>query len=58
MNTKRVRELVGFLISMAALHDVDAAKLFADELEELIPKTQETISEEHNVEVSGILTVH
>jgi len=45
MNIERIRELVGFLISMAALHDAEAAKLFADELEKLIPKVQESISE-------------
>ena len=33
--TERMRELLGFLISMAALHDADMAKQFADELEEL-----------------------
>jgi len=38
MKTERVRELIGFLVSMAALHDADMAKKFADELEDLIPK--------------------
>ena len=33
--SERMRELLGFLISMAALHDADMAKQFADELEEL-----------------------
>ena len=31
--TERMRELLGFLISMAALHDADMAKQFADELD-------------------------
>ena len=34
---KRIRELTGYLVSMAALHDAEMAKQFADELDELLP---------------------
>lgn len=40
MNINRIRELVGYLVSMAALHDAEMAKIFADELEDLIPKQE------------------
>ena len=37
MNVKRVRELVSYLVSMAAVTDAEVAKQFADELEDLLP---------------------
>ena len=41
----RMRELMGYLISMAALHDGEAAKLFADELELLLQKLEAKVAE-------------
>jgi septal ring factor EnvC (AmiA/AmiB activator) len=38
---ERMRELLGFLISMAALHDADMAKKFADELEQQLAAKEE-----------------
>jgi hypothetical protein len=42
MNT-RARELIGFLISMASLHDIEAAKMFADELEILVSESEKQV---------------
>lgn len=36
-NINRIRELIGYLVSMAALNDIDIATKFADELNELLP---------------------
>ena len=42
--SERIRELMGYLISMAALHDDKAAKLFADELELLLQKREAEVA--------------
>jgi hypothetical protein len=34
---KRIREIVSYLVSATAIHDPDMAKVFADELDVLLP---------------------
>ena len=44
MDIKRIRELISFLVSMAAEHneeDAEMARIFADELDELLPNYDE-----------------
>ncbi len=42
---ERIRELLGYLVSLAAATDQEAAKQFADELEDLIPQIPASATE-------------
>ncbi len=37
MNIKRIRELIGYLVSAATMWDPEATQQFTDELDELLP---------------------
>jgi hypothetical protein len=37
MDSKRVKELIGYLVSMASFNDAEMAKQFAEELDKLLP---------------------
>jgi len=50
---ERSRELLGFLISMAALHDADMAKQFAEELEQELSRAQSNCDNK-NVQIEDI----
>ena len=43
----RVRELVGYLVSMASLQDEEMARKFADELDKLLPRDSNAMEPEY-----------